>query len=74
MAKGILFDPYSMDDDQPILIKRGDGVVTTEGFGTNTVAQGNSTVPIYIGGKYAGYTVKNLDPVRGVEVVINDQG
>ena len=74
MAKGILYDPTSLTDDQPILIKRGDGVVTTQGTGTNTVTQGNSTVPIYIGGRYAGYEVKNLDPVRGVEVVVNDQG
>lgn len=74
MAKGILYDPESFSEDQLILIKKGDGVVTTEGSGTNTVAQGNSTVPIYIGGKYAGYTVKNLDPVRGVEVVVDDAG
>lgn len=74
MAKTILFNPSTIGTDEPILIKKGDGVVTTEGSGTNTIAQGNSTVPIYIGGKYAGYTVKNLDPSRGVEVIVDDSG
>lgn len=74
MAKRIMFDPSSITDDTPVMIKKGDGVVATEGSGTNTVAQGDSTVPIYIGGKYAGYTVKNINPERGIEVVIDDSG
>ena len=74
MAKRIMYDPSTITEDTPVFVKKGDGVVTTEGSGTNTVAQGGSTVPIYIGGKYAGYTVKNINPELGVEVVIDDSG
>ena len=74
MAKRIFIDPATIHTDDPVFIKKGDGVLATEGTGTNMVSQGNSTVPIYIGGKYAGYTVKNIDPTRGVEVIVDDSG
>ena len=79
MAKGILYDPDALAAEglistEPVLIKKGDGVVTTEGAGTNVIVQGDSTVPVYIGGTYAGYKVKNIDAQKGIEVIVDDSG